>query len=106
MKNNRDNINKQIQFIIKQIERNILEIWLTPDYSRFFIYDSFEPGYTGSATSVEYHTGKALEITDFLEIPRSEVLGVSYKQALARFIEGNEFLTVRYDKGTHWLAYS
>ena len=105
MKNTRESINQQIQFIAKEVERNILEVELIPgELSRFFIYNSWEASYGGMNNAVTYNSGNMLEITDFIEIPHQQIKGVAYKQALAKFIEKNEFMNIKFsDKYKYWI---
>jgi hypothetical protein len=106
MKNTKESINQQIQFIIKEIERNVVELVLSDENSRFYIYDNLEPALRGSNGATSFNMGKMLEITDFIEVPRNDVRSVAYKQAFQRFIEANEFLTVRFNEQWRWIASS
>jgi hypothetical protein len=106
MKNTQENINQQIQFIIKQIEKNVVELLIDSERSRYYIYDNLEPAARGNTGATSFNAGKMLEITDFLEVPRSDIRSVAYKQAFMRFVEANEFLTVRFNEQWRWIASS
>lgn len=106
MKNTRESINQQVQFIIKEVERNIVEVVVDGENSRFFIYDTFEPSVNSSTGATSFSSGKMLEITDFLEVPRHDIRTVAFKQALQRFIEANEFLNIKFCDKFKWFAYA
>jgi len=105
MKNTRDNINQQIQYLLRECESNILELVIDSETSRYFVYNQFEPSFQGTSTSVDYATGIMLELTEFLEIPRQQVLNTAYKQAFDKFVESHHFLHIRFQKDFLWLAY-